>query len=69
MVYVLLFPQLLLIVHAEKWCNKYGCVASFFTALILRVLRDLGFNTLGTRSSFQADRAEQLAKVAFKQCP
>ena len=38
MVYVLLFPQLLLIVHAEKWCNKYGCVASFFTALILRVL-------------------------------
>ena len=38
MVYVLLFPQLLLIVHAEKMCNKYGCVVSFFIGLTLRIL-------------------------------
>lgn len=38
MVYVLLFPQLLLVVHAESKCNKYGCIASFCVGLILRLL-------------------------------
>ncbi|XP_046455618.1 high-affinity choline transporter 1-like [Daphnia pulex] len=38
MVYVLLFPQLLLVIHAESRCNKYGCVTSFMIGLVLRIL-------------------------------
>ena len=38
MVYVLLFPQLLLVIHAESRCNKYGCITSFLAGLVLRIL-------------------------------
>jgi len=35
LVYVILFPQLLLVVHFKDWCNTYGsfvayCVGMFF---------------------------------------
>lgn len=45
MVYVLLFPQLLLVIHAESRCNKYGCVTSFMIGLVLRILSKSRFET------------------------
>jgi len=37
LVFVLLFPQLLIVIHMNDKCNKYGCLASFFVAVTLRV--------------------------------
>jgi high affinity choline transporter 7 len=38
LVYVILFPQLLLVIHWSHGVNKYGCLASYFIGMILRVL-------------------------------
>lgn len=38
LVYVILFPQLVLVVYLPRRCNKYGCLSSFTAGLVLRVL-------------------------------
>lgn len=38
MVYVVLFPQLLLVIHASNYTNTYGCIAGFLTGFIARGL-------------------------------
>ena len=38
LVYVLLFPQLLLVLYWNEYCNSYGCLASFSLGIICRVL-------------------------------
>ncbi|EFX66306.1 hypothetical protein DAPPUDRAFT_302757 [Daphnia pulex] len=38
LVYVLLFPQLLLILYWNEYCNSYGCIASFSTGFLFRIL-------------------------------
>lgn len=45
LVYVILFPQLLMVVHFKKYCNKYGSLAAYIVALVLRVSG--GEKTLG----------------------
>ncbi len=37
MVYVILFPQLLIVVHFKQYCNTYGSVASYIIGFIARV--------------------------------
>jgi high affinity choline transporter 7 len=45
LVYVLLFPQLLLILYWNEYCNSYGCIASFLTGFLFRILgKKLFFN-------------------------
>ena len=38
LVFILLFPHLFMVVHFPKRTNKYGMVAGFSVALLLRVL-------------------------------
>jgi high affinity choline transporter 7 len=38
LIYVILFPQLLLIIHWSHGVNTYGCLASYFVGLVLRIL-------------------------------
>lgn len=38
LVYVLLFPQLLLIIHWKKYCNSYGSIVSMITGFVFRIL-------------------------------
>lgn len=38
LVYVILFPQLLLVVHWDQGVTTYGCLASYVVGLTLRVL-------------------------------
>lgn len=38
LVYVLLFPQLLLIIYWNEHCNAYGCVGSLCLGFIFRVI-------------------------------
>ena len=38
LVYVCLFPQLLLVLYWKEYCNSYGCLASFLVGLVLRLL-------------------------------
>ncbi|XP_069680631.1 high-affinity choline transporter 1-like [Periplaneta americana] len=38
LVYVILFPQLLLVVHWPHGVNTYGCISSFIVGFLLRVL-------------------------------
>ncbi|KAK4017954.1 hypothetical protein OUZ56_000028 [Daphnia magna] len=38
LVYVLLFPQLLLIIHWKAHCNSYGSIVSMLTGFIFRIL-------------------------------
>ncbi|XP_067009291.1 high-affinity choline transporter 1-like [Anabrus simplex] len=38
LVYVILFPQLLLVVHFSKYVNSYGCIASYVVGMVLRLL-------------------------------
>lgn len=37
-VYVILFPQLLLVIHWAKHVNGYGCLSSYFVGLVLRIV-------------------------------
>ena len=37
-VYVVLFPQLLLVLYAGDYTNTYGCLTAFITGFTLRVL-------------------------------
>lgn len=37
LVYVILFPQLLMVVHFKKYCNTYGSLAAYAVALVLRL--------------------------------
>ena len=36
--YVLLFPQLLLIIHWKKYCNSYGSIVSMIMGFVFRIL-------------------------------
>ncbi|KAK6644864.1 hypothetical protein RUM43_001137 [Polyplax serrata] len=38
LIYVILFPQLLLVIHWNKFVNSYGCVMSYIVGALLRVL-------------------------------
>ncbi|EFX80893.1 hypothetical protein DAPPUDRAFT_22271, partial [Daphnia pulex] len=38
LVYVLLFPQLLLVIHWKKYCNSYGSITSMITGFVFRIL-------------------------------
>ena len=38
LVYVLLFPQLVLVIYWTAHCNKYGCLTSFLVGSVLRIL-------------------------------
>ncbi|PNF35271.1 High-affinity choline transporter 1 [Cryptotermes secundus] len=38
LIYVILFPQLLLIIHWPHGVNTYGCLVSYFVGLFLRIL-------------------------------
>ncbi|CAG9766806.1 unnamed protein product [Ceutorhynchus assimilis] len=37
LVYVILFPQLLMVVHFKNYCNTYGSLAAYITAFLVRV--------------------------------
>ncbi|BES87913.1 choline transporter [Nesidiocoris tenuis] len=37
LVYVILFPQLLMVVHFKEHCNTYGSLAAYIVALLVRV--------------------------------
>lgn len=37
LVYVILFPQLLMVVHFKKYCNTYGSLAAYIIALLVRI--------------------------------
>lgn len=37
LVYVILFPQLLMVVHFRKHCNTYGSFAGYIVALVFRL--------------------------------
>ena len=37
LVYVILFPQLLCVVHFPDWCNTYGSLFSYCLGLSIRV--------------------------------
>jgi len=37
LVYVILFPQLLMVVHFKKYCNTYGSLAAYIVACFFRV--------------------------------
>lgn len=36
--YAMVVPQMVLVLHFPKRCNKYGCIASFLVAAVLRCL-------------------------------
>jgi hypothetical protein len=46
LVYVLLFPQLLLILYWNEYCNSYGCIASFSTGFLFRILGKISCNLI-----------------------
>ncbi|XP_055380537.1 high-affinity choline transporter 1 [Condylostylus longicornis] len=37
LVYVILFPQLLMVVHFKNFCNTYGSLAAYIVALLIRL--------------------------------
>lgn len=37
LVYVILFPQLLMVVHFKNYCNTYGSLAAYIIAFLVRV--------------------------------
>ncbi|XP_072400612.1 high-affinity choline transporter 1 [Diabrotica undecimpunctata] len=37
LVYVILFPQLLMVVHFKEYCNTYGSLAAYIVAFLVRV--------------------------------
>lgn len=37
LVYCILFPQLLMVVHFKKYCNTYGSLAAYIVALLIRI--------------------------------
>lgn len=37
LVYVILFPQLLMVVHFKKYCNTYGSLAAYIVACFFRI--------------------------------
>lgn len=37
LVYVILFPQLLMVVHFKKYCNTYGSLAAYIVAFLIRL--------------------------------
>ena len=37
LVYVILFPQLLMVVHFKKHCNTYGSLSAYIVAFLIRL--------------------------------
>ena len=37
LVYVILFPQLLIVVHFKTWCNTYGSLAAYIAGMFIRL--------------------------------
>ena len=63
LVYVILFPQLVCVVHFKKYCNTYGSLAAYIVGLSLRGLG--GEDILGLKPwikypFYDADRGGQL---------
>ncbi|XP_063221023.1 high-affinity choline transporter 1-like [Bacillus rossius redtenbacheri] len=63
LVYVILFPQLLLVVHWSQGVNSYGCLSSYAVGLVLRLLcgePGLGIPVTIELPLYDADTKEQL---------
>ncbi len=37
LVYVVLFPQLLIVVHFKDWCNTYGSLVAYLVGMFTRL--------------------------------
>lgn len=37
LVYVILFPQLLMVVHFKRYCNTYGSLSAYIVAFLVRL--------------------------------
>lgn len=37
LVYVILFPQLLMVVHFQRYCNTYGSLSAYIVAFLVRL--------------------------------
>ena len=37
LVYVILFPQLLIVVHFKDWVNTYGSLAAYIVGMFIRI--------------------------------
>lgn len=37
LVYVVLFPQLLIVVHFKDWCNTYGSLFAYIVGMFVRL--------------------------------
>ena len=37
LVYVVLFPQLLIVVHFKEWCNTYGSLSAYVLGMFIRL--------------------------------
>uniref|UniRef100_A0A1B6LH83 High-affinity choline transporter 1 n=1 Tax=Graphocephala atropunctata TaxID=36148 RepID=A0A1B6LH83_9HEMI len=62
LVYVILFPQLLLIVHWSRGVTTYGCIASYIVGLTLRVLggeKDIGLEPVINYPYFNSETNTQ----------
>ncbi|KAG8301420.1 hypothetical protein J6590_054342 [Homalodisca vitripennis] len=62
LVYVILFPQLLLIVHWSRGVTTYGCLASYIVGLSLRVLggeKDIGLEPVISYPYFDSETNTQ----------
>ncbi|XP_046688267.1 high-affinity choline transporter 1-like, partial [Homalodisca vitripennis] len=63
LVYVILFPQLLLIVHWSRGVTTYGCLASYIVGLSLRVLggeKDIGLEPVISYPYFDSETNTQV---------
>ncbi|XP_054269313.1 high-affinity choline transporter 1-like [Macrosteles quadrilineatus] len=62
LVYVILFPQLLLVVHWSRGVTTYGCLASYAVGLTLRVLggeKDIGLDPVISYPYFDSETNTQ----------
>ncbi|KOB76718.1 High-affinity choline transporter [Operophtera brumata] len=63
LVYVILFPQLLMVVHFKHHCNTYGSLAAYFVALLVRLTggeKMLGLPPLIHYPGWDAEKEVQL---------
>ena len=66
LVYVILFPQLLCVVHFPEWCNTYGSLFSYCLGLSIRVTGGeslIGLPPLIHFPGFQEPSQEEVTNV------
>ena len=66
LVYVILFPQLLCVVHFPEWCNTYGSLFSYCLGLSIRVTGGeslIGLPPLIHFPGFQEPSKEEVTNV------